>query len=59
MGSPMGAYFIMVTSVPGVRPMSRMCWRSATSSNATETMIASLPISNASSLTCNSSKPTA
>ena len=24
-GSPMGAYFIMVTSIPGVRPMSRMC----------------------------------
>ena len=47
----MGAYFIMVTSVPGVRPMSKICCRSAWSSDATDATTASFPISSASSLT--------
>ena len=46
----MGAYLTMVTSVPGVRPMSRMCWCSATSSELTCATTASLPISSSSSL---------
>ena len=47
----MGAYFIMVTSVPGVRPMSKICCRSAWSSDATDATTASFPISSVSSLT--------
>ena len=31
MGSPMGAYFFIVTSVPGITPISRKCWRNAPS----------------------------
>ena len=30
-GSPIGANFTIVTSAPGMRPMSRRCWRSAPS----------------------------
>ena len=47
----MGAYFIMVTSVPGVRPMSKICCRSARSSDATDATTASFPISSVSSFT--------
>ena len=46
----MGATLTIVTSVPGVRPMSRMCCLSDASPQSTDATMASLPISSSSSV---------